>query len=153
MDKQTEIRGLIINVTNGRILLPNANVTEIITLGEPEPIENSPPWLLGRTRWRGWRVPLISFSMLAGLAPREGSVKVKVTVLKALGGNPKLPYLAVVAQGFPRLTTISSETLVTTDADEERAPGVAYTVMVRDDPAIVPDLIGIERMISEAIAA
>ncbi len=91
--------------------------------------------------------------MLAGLAPREGSVKVKVTVLKALGGNPKLPYLAVVAQGFPRLTTISSETLVTTDTDEDRAPGVAYTVMVRDDPAIVPDLLGIERLISEAIAA
>ena len=76
-----------------------------------------------------------------------------MTVLKALGGNPKLPYLAVVAQGFPRLTTISSETLVSTDVDEYRAPGVAHTVMVRDDPAIVPDLIGIERMISEAMAA
>jgi chemosensory pili system protein ChpC len=153
MDKQTEIRGLIITVTNGRLLLPNANVTEIITFSDPEPIENAPRWLLGRTRWRGWRVPLVSFSMLAGLAAKEAGVKPKVTVLKALGGNPKMPYLAVVAQGFPRLTTVSSDTLVSIDVDETRAPGVAHTVLVRDDQAFVPDLIGIERLISDAIAA
>ena len=153
MDKQTEIRGLIITITNGRLLLPNANVTEIITLSEPEPIENASSWLLGRTRWRGWRVPLVSFSMLAGLAPKEGGVKPKVTVLKALGGNPKMPYLAVVAQGFPRLTTVATDTLISADADETRRAGVAHTVMIRDDQAIIPDLVGIERLISEAIAA
>lgn len=153
MENQTEIRGLIITITNGRLLLPNANVTEIITFSDPEPIENSPRWLLGRTRWRGWRVPLISFSMLAGLAPKEGNVKTKVTVLKALGGNPKMPYLAVVAQGFPRLTTVAMDTLVSTDVDETRPPGVSHTVLVRDDQAFVPDLFGIERMITDAMAA
>ncbi|MBP7625239.1 MAG: chemotaxis protein CheW, partial [Xanthomonadales bacterium] len=68
MDKPSEIRGLMITVTNGRVLLPNANVTEILTYSMPEAIENAPDWLLGRTRWRGWRVPLISFSVLTGLA-------------------------------------------------------------------------------------
>lgn len=152
MEKQTEIRGLMITVTNGRVLLPNANVTEIITYSTPEPIENAPAWLLGRTRWRGWRVPLVSFSMLAGLAPKEGGVNAKVTVLKALGGNPKMPFLAMVAQGFPRLTTISAETMVDTGEGESPGVGIAHTVLVRDDQAIVPDLVGIERMISDAIA-
>ncbi|MBI2397343.1 MAG: chemotaxis protein CheW [Xanthomonadales bacterium] len=152
MEKQTEIRGLMITVTNGRVLLPNANVTEIITYSTPEPIENAPAWLLGRTRWRGWRVPLVSFSMLAGLAPKEGGVNAKVTVLKALGGNPKMPFLAMVAQGFPRLTTISAETMVDTGEGEAHGVGIAHTVLVRDDQAIVPDLVGIERMISDAIA-
>ena len=153
MEKQTEIRGLMITVTNGRVLLPNANVTEIITYSTPEPIENAPPWLLGRTRWRGWRVPLVSFSVLAGLAPKEGGVNAKVTVLKALGGNPKMPFLAMVAQGFPRLTTISAETMVGAGEGDEHAVGIAHTVLVRDDHAIVPDLVGIERLISDAIAA
>ena len=99
MDKPSEIRGLMITVTNGRVLLPNANVTEIITFSTPEAIENAPNWLLGRTRWRGWRVPLVSFSILAGLSDREGGKNAKVTVLKALGGNPKMPVLAIVAQG------------------------------------------------------
>ncbi|HQW80404.1 MAG TPA: chemotaxis protein CheW [Pseudomonadota bacterium] len=153
MDKPSEIRGLMITVTNGRVLLPNANVTEIITFSTPEAIENAPNWLLGRTRWRGWRVPLVSFSILAGLSDREGGKNAKVTVLKALGGNPKMPFLAMVAQGFPRLTTISNETLIITGEDDARAPGVAHAVMIRDDYAIVPDLVGIERLISDAIAA
>lgn len=153
MENTKEIRGLMITVTNGRVLLPNANVTEIITYSTPEPIENAPAWLLGRTRWRGWRVPLVSFSMLAGLAPSEAGVNAKVTVLKALGGNPKMPFLAMVAQGFPRLTTISTEALITTGEDDPHPTGVAHTVMIRDDQAIVPDLVGIERLISDAIAA
>lgn len=153
MESTTEIRGLMIAVTNGRVLLPNANVTEIITYSTPEAIENAPSWLLGRTRWRGWRVPLISFSMLTGLAGREAAVNAKVTVLKALGGNPKMPFLAMLAQGFPRLTTISTETLITTGEDDPHPQGIAHTVMIRDDQAIVPDLVGIERMINEAIAA
>ena len=153
MEKTNEIRGLMIAVTKGRVLRPNANVTEIIPYSTPEPIENTPAWLLGRTRWRGWRVPLVSFSMLTGLAQKEAGVNAKVTVLKALGGNPKMPFLAMVAQGFPRLTTISSETLITTGEDDPHPAGVAHTVMIRDDQAIVPDLFGIERMISDAIAA
>lgn len=153
MEKPKEIRGLMITVTNGRVLLPNANVTEIITYSQPEPIDDAPAWLLGRTRWRGWRVPLVSFSVLTGLAAKEAGVNAKVTVLKALGGNPKMPFLAMVAQGFPRLTTISSETLITTGEDDPHPPGIAHTVLIRDDQAIVPDLVGIERLISDAIAA
>ncbi len=91
--------------------------------------------------------------MLTGLAAKEGGVNAKVTVLKALGGNPKMPFLAMVAQVFPRLTTISAETMVAAGEGEEHAVGIAHTVLVRDDHAIVPDLVGIERLISDAIAA
>ena len=63
----SDIRGLMITVSNGRVLLPNANVSEIITAATPDPVENAPEWLLGRVRWRGWRVPLFSFSILAGI--------------------------------------------------------------------------------------
>ena len=68
MDKTNEIRGLMIAVTNGRVLLPNANVTEIITYSTPEPIDNAPAWLLGRTRWRGWR------GLAAGIGGWRGAI-------------------------------------------------------------------------------
>ena len=84
-DSPREIRGLMINVTGGRVLLPNASVSEIITAATPEPVSAAPDWLLGRVRWRGWRVPLFSFSIMAGLSPRDGALNAKVTVLKAQG--------------------------------------------------------------------
>ena len=66
-----EIRGLMIPVTGTRVLLPNATVAEVITYSVPEKIADAPAWLLGRLSWRGWRLPLFSFSMLTGRAAQE----------------------------------------------------------------------------------
>lgn len=146
-----ELRALMINVTNGRVLLPNANVTEIISYSAPEPVEGAPAWLLGRLRWRGWRVPVVSFSILTGLATREIERNAKVTVHKALGGNPRLPFLAIMAQGFPRLTNISPNALIPTGEGEFKAPGVMYHTILRDDSAVVPNLFDIENMVADVL--
>jgi chemosensory pili system protein ChpC len=152
--QQNDIRGVMISVTNGRVLLPNATVSEVITFALPEPVPNAPDWLLGRIRWRGWRLPLVSFARLAGYTnTEEGELGAKVVVLKALGGNPKLPYFAMLTQGFPRLVTVSPDSLLEAGDGEDVAPGVLMPVTVRDDPAVVPDLAQIERRISDALAA
>ena len=151
--QQNDIRGVMISVTNGRVLLPNATVSEVITFAVPEPVPNAPDWLLGRIRWRGWRLPLVSFARLAGYASTEGELGAKVVVLKALGGNPKLPYFAMLTQGFPRLVTVSHDGLVASGEPEEQPPGVLMPVLLRDDPAVVPDLAQIEQRISDALAA
>ena len=157
MAEQNDIRGVMITVTEGRVLLPNATVSEVITFALPEPVPNAPSWLLGRIRWRGWRLPLISFARLAGYADKEGELGAKVVVLKALGGHAKLPYFAMLTQGFPRLVTVAADALVVdaqTDADLPFArPGVLTPVLLRDDPAVIPDLAQIESLIADALAA
>lgn len=152
-EQQREIRGLMIPVTNGRVLMPNANVAEVISFSNPDRIPSTPDWLLGRINWRGWRLPLFSFSLLAGMAMDERTVGGRVTVMKALGGNPRMPYIAMLAQGFPRLTTITPEILVPTGENTMQRPGVMMDLLVRDDTAIIPDLAQIEQLITEALAS
>ena len=147
-----EIRGLMIPVTGTRVLLPNATVAEVITYSAPEKIPNAPAWLLGRLSWRGWRLPLFSFSMMSGTAAQETVSNAKVAVLKALSGNAKMPFIAMLAQGFPRLTTITQELLIQTSDEHPHAPGVRAEVLVRDDRAIIPDLDAIEGMVARALA-
>jgi chemosensory pili system protein ChpC len=149
----SEIRGLMITVTNGRVLLPNTNVSEIITAATPEPIANAPSWLLGRVRWRGWRVPLFSYSILTGLTDREGALNAKVTVLKGLSGNARMPFVAMMCLGFPRLTTITPDVLIPTGDPTTEPVGVRQRLLVRDDPAYIPDLPAIERLIADALLA
>lgn len=151
MSEVREIRGLMITVTNGRVLLPNTNVSEIITAATPEKVDNAPAWLLGRVRWRGWRVPLFSYSILTGLARSEGAINAKVTVLKSLGTNTRMPFIAMLCLGFPRLTTITPEILVPTSEASGGVSGVRQHVLVRDEPAVIPDLPAIEGMIAEAL--
>lgn len=152
MNTQRDIRGVLITVTHGRLLLPNASVAEVITYSEPEAVENAPDWLLGRVRWRGWRLPLLSFSRLAGWSKEDGHLGAKVAVLKALGNNPKLPFFAVLSQGFPRLVTVSASTLVEQHDMKQLPLGVHSRVLLNDDPAAVPDLMSIELLIQKALA-
>ncbi|MCC7256340.1 MAG: chemotaxis protein CheW [Dokdonella sp.] len=148
-----EIRGVMVPVTEGRVLLPNATVAEVISYTTPEPIAGAPAWLLGRLTWRGWRLPLVSLPILTGRLTEENRNNARVAVLKALGGNAGMPFIALLVQGFPRLTTITQELLIQTSDDEPHAQGVRVEVLVRDDRAIIPDLDAIESMVMQATAA
>ncbi|MGH8172557.1 MAG: chemotaxis protein CheW [Rhodanobacteraceae bacterium] len=152
LEMPREIRGVMIPVTGGRVLLPNATVAEVISYAQPELVPNAPAWLLGRLSWRGWRLPLFSFPMLTGQVAQEAYTNARVAVLKSLGGNAKMPFLALLAQGFPRLTTITPDSLIPTGDENAHPVGIRAEVLVRDDRAAIPDLGLIEGMVAEAVA-
>lgn len=147
-----EVRAVLITVAGGRLLLPNVSMAEIITLSDPEPVADAPPWLLGRIRWHGWRVPVLAFGQLAGIAREGGQQGSKLVVLKALGGNPKLSYFAVVTQGFPRLIKVERERLQPVLDDTPAPLGVRARVRLNDEPAMIPDMGTIEMLVDQALA-
>jgi chemosensory pili system protein ChpC len=149
-----DIRGVMITVGDGRLLLPNASVAEVITYSDPEPVvgDDTPAWLLGRVRWRGWRLPLLSFAKFAGWDEEEGSYGAKVAVLKALGGNPKLPFFAVRSQGFPRLVTVPQSALQEAHDMKDLPLGIHSRVVLNEETAVVPDMLTLEVMIDKALA-
>ena len=147
------IRGVLIQVADARLLLPNATIAEVLSYAAPEPLADAPDWLLGRIRWRGWQLPLMSFSRFAGIAEEEGGLGSKVIVLKALGGNARQPYFALLTQGFPRLVTVTESTLATLEDEGERPAGVLARVRLNENDAMVPDLAALEQRLHAALAA
>lgn len=148
-----EIRGVMLPVTGGRVLVPGTTMAEVITYAHPTPIGNAPPWLLGRLAWRGWGVPVLAFSVLAGAAEHESTDNTRVAILKALTGHARLPYFGVLTQGFPRLTLISEDLLVADDAARAKPAGVRECVRVHDEPAWIPDLAAVEDLVAGALPA
>ena len=152
-DNEQIIRGVLIQVADARLLLPNATIAEVLSFASPDAVENAPAWLLGRIRWRGWQLPLVSFSRFTGLADEEGGLGSKVIVLKALGGDPKRPFFALLTQGFPRLVTVTEAALQREDEEAEALPdGVLSRVRLNEDEALVPDLVSLEQHLGEALA-
>lgn len=142
-----DIRGVLIQIGGGRLLLPNATIAEVLSYAEPEPVESSVDWLLGRFRWRGWQLPLIAFSRLAGIGEEQPGLGSKVIVLKALGGDRRIPYFAILTQGFPRLVTVARSALEV-EADDGALPeAIQARVRLNDEPALLPDLLRIEHML------
>jgi chemosensory pili system protein ChpC len=147
-----DIRGVLIQVAGSRLLLPNATIAEVLSYADPEPVAGAPDWLLGRIRWRGWQLPLVAFARLSGIAEEQGGLGSKVVVLKALGGEPKAPYFAMLTQGFPRLVTVSRDTVITDASSDEALPeGVQARVLLNEDAALLPDLEHVEAMIGQAL--
>lgn len=151
-DTTQEIRGVLIQVEGARLLLPNATISEVLSFAAPDPIANAPDWLLGRIRWQGWQLPLVSFARLAGTAHEQGDTRSKVIILKALGGNPRAPYFALLTQGFPRLVTVSRDRLGFDAEVQSGLPEVVQaSVVLNDETAWVPDLVRVETAINEAL--
>lgn len=148
-----DIRGVLIQVAGARLLLPNATIAEVLSYAAPDAIGNAPDWLLGRIRWRGWQLPLVSFARLSGIADEQGGLGSKVIVLKALGGDSRQPYFALLTQGFPRLVTVSHDALRAEETDTTQLPpGIQARVLLNEDAAVVPDLAQIEQLIGTALA-
>ena len=146
------IRGVLIQVAEARLLLPNATIAEVLSYADPEPVADAPDWLLGRMRWRGWQLPLVSFSRFSGIAEDRGGLGSKVIVLKALGGDAKHPFFALLTQGFPRLVTVTEGSLAS-DSDDAGVPeGVLARVRLNEDDALLPDLTALEEKIAEVLA-
>jgi len=138
-----EVRGVMIPLTETRLLLPNASVSEVITFSTPQAIPDAPDWVFGIINWRGWRLPLFSFSLLSEAAENENTLGAKVAILKAFGGIHRMPYMALLAQGFPRLTTVTNDNLIL-ETGADLPEGVLHSVSVNDEAAYIPDLDSIE---------
>jgi len=149
-----DIRAVLIQTETSRLLLPNATISEVLSYAEPEPVANAPDWLLGRIRWRGWRLPLLAFAQLTGQGVEQRSLGSKVVVLKSLGGEASLPFFALLTKGFPRLVSVSRDALLADGADEvEPVQGVRAFVQLNDETVAIPDIDGIEQAILQATAA
>lgn len=144
-----EIRSVIIPLSGVDILVPNATVAEITNFVDPQPLADTPPWMLGTFLWRGWQVPLISFARLAELAESERTENARVCVTKSLIGNERMPYFAILAQAFPRLTTISATELVEVPSAVNPI-AVAGRIVVQEREVLIPDLDRLGHLVAHA---
>lgn len=146
---KTEIRSLLVPISGGMALLPNATVAEVLDFSPPEPVAAAPDWMLGLLLWRGWHIPVISLAMLAGLAESEPVSGARLCIIKTLADNARMPYIGFLVQGFPRLTTVTEADLTEVPSDEYPT-AVAARVIIGDREAFIPDLDCLARLTAEA---
>ena len=139
-----QMRGVLISLQGGKILLPNTTVSEIISYIPPETVSDKPEWYLGAIRWKGYRLPLISPATMFKWQSADAIKGAKIAILKALTGESKMPYFAIVTQGFPRLVNISADVLLD---DAENNSELYYSAYLNDEAVSVPNLENIEQLI------
>jgi len=144
------IHCLLLPLHEETLLLPNAAVAEVVSYIEPEPIADAPIWLLGRILWRDRTVPLISFEAASGGNSTTPGMSARIAILNTLNTSLRVPYVAIVLQGIPRLRQIKQESEIQQGPQSGRA-SVAADAIVDESPVIVPDIDDLETRLEQLI--
>jgi len=146
---EREIRSVLVPVTDAELLLPNASIAEIVAYSRPGPIDQAPDWLLGNVLWHGWQVPVLAFGVLTESNDAEPVEGAKICITKSLIENERMPYIGILAQGFPRLVTVT-EAALTEVPDSSTHIATAGKIIIGDRDAWVPDLDRIGQLVAHA---
>ena len=151
-DRETpsEIRGVLLPLQQGQLLLPNAAVCEVVGYRDPESqIEGAPSWLLGQFIWRDHSVPMVSFEQLLGQEATASGHRGRVAICNTLNGNDQIPYIGVVLKSAPRLVRVVEDMVRQIEVPEDLGECVLNQVMVNDQIALIPNLDAIEYLVTE----
>ena len=143
------IHCLIISLTDELVLLPNAAIAEVVGYIEPEPLEGSPAWFLGRVTWRERLVPLISLEIATQSNEASESVAsgTRIAILNTLNGNQELPYIGIVSQGIPSLSVINQDDISSIETLPGNRQSVAEIAKINEQKVIIPDIDDLENRI------
>ncbi len=150
-----EVYSLMIPTVNGHILLPNANVAEVVPFNNVERFADDsgkPNWYLGHLLWRGMNIPLISIDLIKGETEAKANKRSRIAIAHTLNSNVDVPYLAVVVQGIPRLSHVRTDNIQFIE-DDNLSPAEKMRVEIDSLSASIPDLDELESMVIEANSA
>jgi len=146
---ESEIRSVLVPISEAELLLPNASIAEIVGYTRPAPIENAPEWLIGNVLWHGWQVPVVAFNVLIEQQDDEPVEGAKICVIKSLIENDRMPYIGLLAQGFPRLVTVTEDALTEVPISSTHI-AIAGKVIIGDREAWLPDLDRLGQLVAHA---
>ncbi|MCW8891251.1 MAG: chemotaxis protein CheW [Sedimenticola sp.] len=150
--KQTsgEVRGVLLPLQEGQLLLPNAAVCEVVSYRPPEAVASEgADWLLGTFSWRNNAIPLVSFETLLGREAGEVGHRARVAICNTLNGDESLPYIGILLHSAPHLIRVTEEVIAPVNGNDSLNEVVASQVVVNGVDALIPDLDALELLLSE----
>ncbi len=143
---------LLIPMQECNLLLPNTSVAEIVDYQVPEKSPHTPDWFLGFVRWRGLKLPLISYENANGQESLDVAANARIAVTNTIGEHqPPLSFMAFVTRGIPRLMKITKEEIAQAE-NQSNGDADKMIVKVSGEEATIPELIHLEKLATQALA-
>jgi len=147
LSSETEINSLLLPLAGRQLIVPAVTVAEMIPYQEPQK-ENQdlPAWYLGEIVWRHSRVPCVSYELMCGDDVPSGNASCRIAVLNNSGVSERLPFLAVLTQGIPRLSRVGAEEIHEV-ADAELKTFDFMHVKHAGEELVIPDVASIQQAV------
>ncbi|WP_049722781.1 chemotaxis protein CheW [Gilvimarinus polysaccharolyticus] len=143
-DSYQEIASLLVPLSDSLLLLPNVTVAEIVPVGNIQPVDNAPDWLLGEISWRERDIPIVAMEIMNGQARPSFTGRCRIAVLNTTGLDDSLGFIAILTQGLPRLARVTAAEIAERD-DVVKASYDDLVVTWAGEQAVIPALAKIEQ--------
>ena len=149
---QQLIKSIILTLKNELVVVPNASVAEIISVQGVREVDDSPRWMLGKARWRGVEVPVVSYEAAGGDDAEAVSLNTQVAVMYSASEDEDkpYPYIGLAMHGVPHVSTFSREQIRIDEQASSDHPMVAQKVRLNGAGAGILDIDAIEDMLQQA---
>lgn len=146
------IKSIILTLKNELVVVPNASVAEIISVQGVREVKDTPGWMLGKARWRGVELPVVSYEAAGGDDAQAVNVNTQVAVMYSADedANKKYPYIGLAMHGVPHVSTFSREQIRIDEKASADHPMVAQRVRINGAAAGILDIDAIEGMLKQA---
>ncbi len=146
------IKSIILTLKNELVVVPNAAVAEIISVQGVQAVNDSPAWMLGKARWRGVEIPVVSYEVAGGDDAQAAGINTQVAVMYSANDSDDrpYPYIGLAMHGVPHVSTFSREQIRIDEQASNDHPMVAQKVRVNGAAAGILDIDAIEEMLQQA---
>jgi len=148
------IKSIILTLKNELVVVPNSAVAEIISVQDVREVENSPQWMLGKARWRGVELPVVSYEAAGGDNAQAVNINTQVAVMYSVsedgGYENRYPYIGLAMHGVPHVSTFARDQIKLDEMAVADHPMVAQKVRINGASAGILDIHAIEEMLQQA---
>ena len=152
IENEPLIKSIILTLKNELVVVPNAAVAEIISVQGVREVKDTPQWMLGKARWRGVELPVVSYEAAGGENAQAVNVNTQVAVMYSANesGDKTYPYIGLAMHGVPHVSTFSREQIKVDEQASADHPMVAQKVRINGAAAGILDVYAIEEMLQQA---
>ncbi|MEJ1296123.1 MAG: chemotaxis protein CheW [Candidatus Sedimenticola sp. (ex Thyasira tokunagai)] len=152
-NSSNEVRGVLLPLNSGKLLLPNAAISEVVSYRQPEQLDGDKPgWLLGHFSWRQQQIPLVCFDSLVGRQAVDVGTRARIAISNTLNGNPDYPFIGILLRSVPHLVRVSKSTFTPVDVPRDLGEVVQQQVIIEGEEAWIPNLDILEWLVSEQLS-
>lgn len=130
------------------LLLPQSTLAEVTPLAGLIAESRTQRWILGHKHWRDFRVPVISFELLAGGSLKKHTEHARIAVFNRYSEDNVLSFWGMLIQGEPHRLTLNEQDI--TELEEPLHDAEMMSIQIKGNPARIPNLDYIEQALSQA---
>ncbi len=140
-DRSAQLYCVLIALADDTLLLPNAAVAETVGQEGLTVNEAEPHWVAGELEWNRRSLTALRFETLNGAGALSLNRRARLVVLQALDAETSAAPLALVAQSYPHLITVTRDAIAALPLRDTDDPAfVLARVRVGNSEALIPNL-------------